>query len=147
MKRKILTLILAATVVGLIPVSAYASDVTNKTEKAEEVITSHKMLTEVNDEGIETLVGLISYEQQSDEESMMRAGCSSGHHIDVVNNGTPETTRIHGKTHPGYCKVRTTTYWRCRACNTTGHDDKYTLAWCTSPNVSGDEEAEGPGAA
>ena len=147
MKKKILSLMLAATVVGLIPVSAYASNATDTTKKAEEVITNHEMTTEVNDEGRETQVGLVSYEQQSDEESMTKAGCSSGHHIDVVNNGTPDTTRIHGKTHPGYCQVRTTTYWRCRACNTTGHDDKYTLVWCPSPDISGDEGAEGPGPA
>lgn len=147
MKKKILALLLMATVVGAIPASAYASSATEKTEEAEETITNHEIITEINDEGREIQVGLVSYEQQPDEQSITRAGCSSGHHVDVVSNGTPDTTRIHGKTHPGYCQVKTTTYWRCRACNTTGHDDKYTLVWCPSPNISGDEGVEGPGPA
>ena len=74
MKKKILALLLMATVVGAIPVSAYASSATEKTEEAEETITNHEIITEINDEGREIQVGLVSYEQQPDEQSITRAG-------------------------------------------------------------------------
>lgn len=142
MKRKLLTLILAAAVVGIIPVYAYASNTTDYGKKSEEVITKQKVVTEVSEDGTETQLGLVTYEQQPDEESVAEAGCSGGNHLNVVNNEVSETTRIHGETHPGYCMLKTTTYWSCTACNTTGHDDQYSLVWCTSSEVSGDEGTE-----
>lgn len=147
MKRKLLTLVLAATIIGLVPVSAYANSVADETENSEEVITNHEIVTEMNEDGTETQFGIVTYEQNPDEESITSAGCSSGNHLNVVNNGTTETTRIHGKTHPGYCTLRTTSYWRCTVCNTTGHDDKYSLVWCPSSSISGDEGQEGAGEA
>lgn len=69
MKKKILALLLMATVVGAIPVSAYASSATEKTEEAEETITNHEIITEINDEGREIQVG---------ERSPLRAGDRQG---------------------------------------------------------------------
>mgnify|MGYP001775267425 CR=1 FL=1 len=141
MKKKLLALILTVAAIGVVPISAYASgDGTN------EVITNQKIVTGVSENGATSEYGLVTYENQTAE--MARAGCSTGNHGNTVTNGTPETTRIHGKSHPGYCTLRTTRYWRCTLCNTTGHDDTYTLVWCTSPNISGDVgESEQPGPA
>lgn len=140
MKKKILALLLTATVIGAIPVAAHASSGSAKDTSSNynEVITNQKITTITNDDGTLSEVGMVTIENQPLSFTEKANGCSSGQHLNVVNNGTPDTTRIHGKTHPGYCTVRTTTYWRCTNCNTTGHDDTYQLVWCPSASISGD---------
>ena len=143
MKKKILTLLLTVTALGVIPFSVYASDTdTNQTNECKEVITNQKIINEKNADGTITQAGLVTFEYQPISSDLKAGGCSTGHHTNIVSNGTPDTTRIHGKTHPGYCQVKTTTYWRCKNCNTTGHDDKYTLVWCTNTDISGDESGD-----
>ena len=146
MKKKILTLLLTVTALGVIPFSVYVSETdTAKENECNEVITNQKIINEKNPDGTITQAGLVTFEYQPSSSDLKAGGCSSGHHTNIVNNGTPDTTRIHGKPHPGYCQVKTTTYWRCTNCNTTGHDDKYTLVWCPSADISGDEPGNEPG--
>lgn len=140
-EKKLLALVLTVAAVSVVPISAYANS-----ETSEKTITNQKIVQEVSENGAISEYGLVTYENQTAE--MAKAGCSTGHHGNLVNNGTPDTTRIHGPSHPGYCTVKTTTYWRCTLCNTTGQDNKYTLVWCTSPNIYGDEgETDQPGLA
>ena len=145
MKRKILSLMLVTTVISALSISAYASETKNTAEEYKEVITNQRIVYETNEDGSVSQVGLVTIENQPTTSDLTKAGCLSGSHQNVVNNGTPETTRYHGTAHPGYCTVKTTTYWRCTACNTTGHDDEYTLVWCPSKDISGDVGQEGPG--
>lgn len=141
MKKKLLALLLAVTVVGIIPLSTQAATAyqTQKDDSINytEVITNQKIVTVTNDDGTISELGLVTIEEQPSTFSEKSNGCSSGQHLNVVNNGTPETTRLHGNVHPGYCTVKTTTYWRCTNCNTTGHDDTYQLVWCPSPDIYG----------
>lgn len=149
MKKKFLALLLTATVLGSIPVAAHTSTSTamDATNSYTEVITNQKINTVTNEDGTHSEIGMVTIENQPSSFEAKANGCTSGHHLNVVNNGTPETTRLHGATHPGYCTVRTTTYWRCTNCNTTGHDDTYQLVWCPSASISGDPVSpEAPGA-
>lgn len=145
MKKKVLALLLTITALGVVPFSVYASDAKDKgNNECKEVVTNQKVVNGENPDGTITQVGLVTFEYQPVSSDIKASGCASGYHTNVLNHGTPETTRIHGNTHPGYCQVRTTTYWICTNCNTTGHDDKYTLVWCPSADISGDEVGEYP---
>lgn len=142
MKKKILAILLAVTVIGIIPLSTQAAVYQAQKDESlsyTEVITNQKLSTVTNDDGTISDIGLVTIERQPSTFSEKANGCSSGQHLNVVNNGTPETTRLHQDVHPTYCTVKTTTYWRCTNCNTTGHDDTYQLVWCPSSSISGDE--------
>lgn len=146
MKKRLFALVLTVAAIGVIPFSVYAGNTEKSYDKFNEVITNQEITSALNEDGTTSQVGLVTIEEQPESFETRANGCSSGNHLNVVSNGTPETTRIHGAKHPGYCQVRTTTYWRCTNCNTTGHDDTYQLVWCPSSSISGDpEEIEGPG--
>lgn len=146
MKKRIFSFLFAITALIVLPFSVYASDqnANKKSSESIEIITNQKIVNEENPNGSTTAIGYVTYEYQPSTFSSKANGCSTGKHLNVVNNGTPETTRIHGKVHPGYCQVKTTTYWRCTNCDTVGHDDSYKLVWCPNSNISGDETGSIP---
>ena len=90
MKKKILTLLLTVTALGVIPFSVYASDTdTAKENECNEVITNQKIINEKNPDGTITQAGLVTFEYQPSSSDLKAGGCSSGHHTNIVNNGTP----------------------------------------------------------
>ena len=65
MKKKILTLLLTVTALGVIPFSVYASDTdTAKENECNEVITNQKIINEKNPDGTITQAGLVTFEYQ-----------------------------------------------------------------------------------
>lgn len=145
MKKKLLGFLLAAVVLCGVPTYAYAVNRESGSDNFKEVITNQKVITKTNEDGTVSQVGLVTIEHQPSEEIIARAGCSTGQHT-VVSNGPADVTRIHGNVHPGYCTLRTVTYWRCIKCTTTGSDEEYTLVWCPSRDTvdSVGEEGAGP---
>lgn len=129
MKKKILISMLAVVAVGVVPLSAYASNL-----KATEVLADHEIVKEESENGKVSEYGLVSYENQTTD--METSGCSTGTHKNIVYDETSETVLIHGEVHPSYCTLKTTKNWTCTACDSTGHDDEYSLVWCTSPDNS-----------
>ena len=77
MKKKILTLLLTVTALGVIPFSVYASDTdTNQTNECKEVITNQKIINEKNADGTITQAGLVTFEYQP-ISSDLKAGADS----------------------------------------------------------------------
>ena len=78
MKKKILTLLLTVTALGVIPFSVYASDTdTNQTNECKEVITNQKIINEKNADGTITQAGLVTFEYQPISSDLKAGGCST----------------------------------------------------------------------
>lgn len=137
MRKRFLSSLIVAVMVASIPFAVSANDSTAQaTEQSQqnEIVASHEIVQLTNDDGTISEVGLASLELQPPSFATTANGCSMGNHLNVVNNGTTDVTRVHlpASQHPGYCTVITTRYWRCTNCKTTGSDKDYKLVWCTN---------------
>ncbi|MGN1412222.1 MAG: hypothetical protein ACI4WH_06930 [Oscillospiraceae bacterium] len=113
-----------------------AVEVSNYELKSNEIVVSHEKVQSVDDDGNVKEVGLASYEQQPLDFAINSNGCTTGNHLNVVSNGATDVTRIHRDSHPNWCTVEYTYYWKCTNCHTTGKDVRDELVWCPSKDTN-----------